>query len=107
MWAVLAQVQDLGLVLKGGAVLACSRGLNRHSTNLDFDTSRPVELRDCIDSTARSMGVNLDSASRRECVTQEVGPDQVVGINRKFLSLVLGLVRCSERAGAAPRVRKS
>ena len=66
MWAVLAQVQDLGLVLKGGTALAFSRGLNRHSTDLDFDTSRPVELRDWIDSTARSMGVDLEPASRQD-----------------------------------------
>ena len=58
MWAVLAQVQDLGLVLKGGAALAFSRGLNRHSTDLDFGTSRPVELTDWIDSAALSVGVD-------------------------------------------------
>jgi len=66
MRAVLAQVQDLGLVLKGGTALAFIRGLNRHSTDLDFDTSRPVELRDWIDSTARSMGFDLEPASRQD-----------------------------------------
>lgn len=63
MWA-LVQIQDLAMVLKGGTALAFTRGLNRHSTDLDFDTNRPVELRDRIDSTARSMGVNLEPASR-------------------------------------------
>ena len=66
MWDVLVQVQSLGLVLKGGTALAFTRGLNRHSTDLDFDASRPVELRDRIDSSARSLGVSLEPASRRD-----------------------------------------
>ena len=64
MWAFLVQIQDFDMVLKGGTALAFTRGLSRHSTDLDFDTNRPVELRDRIDSTARSMGVNLEPASR-------------------------------------------
>lgn len=53
-------------MLKGGTALAFTRGLNRHSTDLDFDASRPVELRDRIDNTARSIGVNLEPASRQD-----------------------------------------
>ena len=42
MREVLARVQDLGLVLKGGTAFAIAWGLNRHSTDLDFDANRPV-----------------------------------------------------------------
>jgi hypothetical protein len=66
MWAVLERVRDLDLVLKGGTALAFTRGLNRHSTDLDFDTGRPVELRDRIDSAARNLGVNLEPARRQD-----------------------------------------
>ncbi len=66
MWAVLERVRDLDLVLKGGTALAFTRGLNRHSTDLDFDTGRPVELRDRIDSAARALGVNLEPARRQD-----------------------------------------
>lgn len=64
MWEVIAQSRALDLVLKGGTALAFCRGLNRHSTDLDFDTDRPVDLRDHIDSASRAMGVNLESSWR-------------------------------------------
>ena len=66
MWAVLERVRDLDMVLKGGTALAFTRGLNRHSTDLDFDAERPVELRDRIAGAARAMGVNLGPAERRD-----------------------------------------
>lgn len=66
MWAVLERVRDLDMVLKGGTALAFTRGLNRHSTDLDFDAGRPVELRDRIDSAARALGVNLEPARRQD-----------------------------------------
>ena len=53
---VVTCVQDLDLVLKGGTALAFTRGLNRHSTDLDFDTNGAVELRDQIDGAARAAG---------------------------------------------------
>ena len=56
---VLARVQDLDLVLKGGSAVAFTRGLNRHSTDLDFDTDRPVELRDRIEGAALALAVKL------------------------------------------------
>ena len=61
---VLARVQDLGLVLKGGTAFAFAWGLNRHSTDLDFDTNRPVELRDRIESAARALAVKLGPVER-------------------------------------------
>ncbi|MYC65173.1 MAG: nucleotidyl transferase AbiEii/AbiGii toxin family protein [Acidobacteriia bacterium] len=64
MWEVIAQSRALDLVLKGGTALAFCRGLNRHSTDLDFDTDRPVDLRDHIDSASRAMGVNLEPSWR-------------------------------------------
>lgn len=66
MWAVLERVRDLDMVLKGGTALAFTRGLNRHSTDLDFDSERPVELRDRIDSAARALGVNLGQIERKD-----------------------------------------
>ena len=66
MWAVLERVQDLNVVLKGGTALAFTYGLNRHSTDLDFDSERPVELRDRIASAAQALGVNLGRVERRD-----------------------------------------
>ncbi|MCY4534495.1 MAG: nucleotidyl transferase AbiEii/AbiGii toxin family protein [Bryobacterales bacterium] len=66
MWAVLERVRDLDMVLKGGTALAFTRGLNRHSTDLDFDSERPVELRDRIDSAAQALGVNLGQVERKD-----------------------------------------
>ena len=66
MWAVLERVRDLDMVLKGGTALAFTRGLNRHSTDLDFDAGQPVELRDRIESAARALGVNLEPARRQD-----------------------------------------
>ena len=63
---VLARVQDLGLVLKGGTAFAFAWGLNRHSTDLDFDTNRRVELRDRIESAARALAVKLGPVERRD-----------------------------------------
>lgn len=66
MWAVLERVRDLDMVLKGGTALAFTRGLNRHSTDLDFDSGRPVELRDRIESAAQALGVNLGQVERMD-----------------------------------------
>ena len=63
---VLARVQDLGLVLKGGTAFAFAWGVNRHSTDLDFDTNRRVELRDRIESAARTLAVKLGPVDRRD-----------------------------------------
>lgn len=63
---VLARVQDLGLVLKGGTAFAFAWGLNRRSTDLDFDTNRPVELRDRIESVPRALGVKLGPVERED-----------------------------------------
>ena len=60
MREVLARNRDLDMVLKGGTAPAFTRGLNRHSTDLDFDSDRPVDLRDRIASAARAWAVNLD-----------------------------------------------
>ena len=63
---VLARVQDLGLVLKGGTAFAFAWGVNRHSTDLDFDTNRRVELRDRIESAARALAVKLGPVERKD-----------------------------------------
>ena len=66
MREVLARVQDLGLVLKGGTAFAFAWGLNRHSTDLDFDTDRPVELRDRIGGARRALAVKLGPVKRED-----------------------------------------
>ena len=63
---VLGRVRDLDLVLKGGSALAFTRGLNRHSTDLDFDAHRGVELSDRIEAGAQAVGVNLGPVERRD-----------------------------------------
>lgn len=60
MKEVLSRVIGLDLVLKGGGALAFTRGLNRHSTDLDFDTDRASELQDRIETAARCKGRALD-----------------------------------------------
>ena len=62
---VLVRVRDLDLVLKGGSALAFTRGLNRHSTDLDFDANRGVELSDRIEAAAGTVGVNLGPVDGR------------------------------------------
>lgn len=66
MKEVVSRVQDLGIVLKDGSVLAFTRGLNRHSTDLDFDTDRAVELRDRIECAAHAAGVGLGPVKRAD-----------------------------------------
>ena len=66
MREVLARVQDLGLVLKGGTAFAFAWGLNRNSTDLDFDANRPVELRDRIESAKRALAVKLGPVKRED-----------------------------------------
>ena len=65
MKAVLDRVRDLDLVLKGGSALAFTRSLNRHSTDLDFDATRAVELRDTISRAGRALGIDLGPVKRR------------------------------------------
>ena len=63
---VLERVQDLDLVLRGGSALAFFHGAGRHSTDLDFDGRRKVELRGRIRSAARAVGVALGPAKRTD-----------------------------------------
>ena len=63
---VLLRVRDLDLALKGGSALTFTRGLNRHSSDLDFDANRAVELTDRIESAARASGVHLGRVERRD-----------------------------------------
>ena len=63
---VLGRVQDLNLVLKGGSALAFFHGAGRHSTDLDFDGRRKVELRGRIRKAARAAGVALGPVKRTD-----------------------------------------
>lgn len=44
MRQVLNQVQDTPYVLKGGTALLFARNLDRHSTDLDFDAGKRLNL---------------------------------------------------------------
>lgn len=63
---VLERVQDLDLVLKGGSALAFFHGAGRHSTDLDFDGRRKVDLRGRIRMAARATGVALGPVKRTD-----------------------------------------
>ena len=65
MKAALDPVRDLDLVLKGGSALAFTRGLNRHSTDLDFDATRAVEPKDSISSAGRALSIDVGPVKRR------------------------------------------
>ena len=64
MREVLKRVRGLDLVLKGGSALAFAYGLERHSTDLDFDAARRVELRGCLRRAVRAAGVEVLRAER-------------------------------------------
>lgn len=63
MWEVVAWVQDAGFVLKGGGALVRAYGLDRHSTDLDFDAVRPTDLNRRIRRAAKVAGVVIDEKS--------------------------------------------
>ena len=53
MRAVLGEMQDTPYVLKGGTALLFTRGLDRHSTDLDFDSSKKLNLEQRIAKRSR------------------------------------------------------
>ena len=64
MREVLKRVRGLDLVLRGGSALAFAYGVDRHSTDLDFDALGKVELRGRIRRAARAAGVDLEWVKR-------------------------------------------
>ena len=59
MLAVLGELQATPYVFKGGSALAFVYGLDRHSTDLDFDAQGPVAIRDLVETGLHDAGVEL------------------------------------------------
>ena len=59
MREVLGLMRGTGLVLKGGSALAFCYGVDRHSTDLDFDARGRVELRGHLRRAGRAAGVDV------------------------------------------------
>lgn len=63
MWEIVDRVQDTTLILKGGAALVRAYGLNRHSTDLDFDAVQPTDISRRVRRAAEAAGVEIDKRS--------------------------------------------
>ena len=59
MREILFRVQDTPYVLKGGTALLFTRHLDRHSTDLDFDSAKPINIEGRIRDGLRAAGVKL------------------------------------------------
>ena len=59
MLAVLGRLQATPYVFKGGSALAFVYGLDRHSTDLDFDADGPVAIEDLVEAGLNDAGVVL------------------------------------------------
>ena len=59
MRAVLRQLQATPYVFKGGSALAFAYGLDRHSTDLDFDADGPVAIKDLVEAGLHDASVEL------------------------------------------------
>jgi predicted nucleotidyltransferase component of viral defense system len=59
MRKVLMQIQDTPYVLKGGTALLFARNLDRHSTDLDFDSGKRLNLEGRIREGLKASGVDL------------------------------------------------
>lgn len=58
---VLSKLQDTPYVLKGGTALLFTRGLDRHSTDLDFDTTKKLNIGGRIQEGLKEAGVEPTS----------------------------------------------
>ncbi len=59
MRRVVEQVQDMPYVLKGGTALLLTRGGQRHSTDLDFDSDRKLNVERRIRTGMKNAGVDI------------------------------------------------
>ena len=57
MRTVVNQLQDTPYVLKGGTALLLAHGLDRHSTDLDFDSGQKVNIEGRIRAGLEEAGV--------------------------------------------------
>lgn len=63
MREIAVSMADTPYVLKGGTALLLTRGLDRHSTDLDFDSSKKLNLEHRIRDAAERAGVEIDRFS--------------------------------------------
>jgi predicted nucleotidyltransferase component of viral defense system len=64
MRQILANIQDTPYVLKGGAALLFTRNLDRHSTDLDFDSDKQMNIEGRIREGIKSAGIELKSLKK-------------------------------------------
>ena len=57
MLSVVRDLQDVPCILRGGSALAFTRGLNRHTTDLDFDLGEKIDLKPLIRAGVESAGM--------------------------------------------------
>ena len=56
---VVMSIQDTPYILKGGTALLLTRGLGRHSTDLDFDSAQKVNIRQRIQRSMAAAEVDI------------------------------------------------
>jgi predicted nucleotidyltransferase component of viral defense system len=64
MQQILAKIQDTPYVLKGGTALLFTRNLDRHSTDLDFDSDKQINIEGRICEGLKAAGVKLLSIKK-------------------------------------------
>lgn len=65
MRAVIQHLQDAPCILKGGSALAFTRGLNRHTTDLDFDMEKKASLKPLIRAGVEAAGMRMLGTKRK------------------------------------------
>ena len=65
MRSVLRHLQDAPCILKGGSALAFTRGLNRHTTDLDFDLEKRANLEPLIRAGVEAAGMGVLETERK------------------------------------------
>jgi predicted nucleotidyltransferase component of viral defense system len=66
MAEIARSVSDSPTVLKGGTALLLSYGLNRYSEDLDFDSTKPLNLDKRINDAAQKQNINVKSISLKK-----------------------------------------
>lgn len=65
MQSVIQHLQDAPCILRGGSALAFTRGLNRHSTDLDFDLEKKANLKPLIRAGVGAAGMRMLGTERK------------------------------------------
>ena len=66
MKSIAKKMSDTPYVLKGGTALLFARGLDRHSTDLDFDAPKALNLEKIIKESFKEQGIEITSFSLRK-----------------------------------------